>query len=134
MRSKRILFKRFEKGTLMKTLKDFIDSKKIKSGLIFVIGFLDEVTLGFFDWKKKDYEKFDVKKVEIVSCYGNLSRKEKSGDLLIHMHGVFAKEKGKTYGGHVVNGRIKLIEVMIIETEKVTRIFDEKLGLYLLDV
>jgi len=131
---KGIHFKRFENGKLMKVLKDFIDSEKINGGLIFVLGFLNGVTLNFFDWEKKTYKELTIEKgLEITSCYGNIARKE-NDECLIHMHGTFSDEEGRVYGGHVKNGEIKLVEVMIVETEKLSRRKDEETGLYLLDV
>lgn len=118
----------------MKTLKDFIESKKIKSGTIFALGFLNKPVLGFFDWKKKDYKKIKIdKEVEVVSCYGNLARKKENNQLIIHMHGVVADRNGKTYGGHFFKAQIKLIEVMIFETDKLTRSLNKNTKLYYLD-
>ena len=131
---KGIHFKRFENGKLMKVLKDFIDSEKINGGFIFVLGFLNGVILNFFDWEKKTYKELRIEKgLEITSCYGNIARKE-NDEPLIHMHGTFSDEEGRVYGGHVKNGEIKLVEVMIVETEKLSRRKDEETGLYLLDV
>lgn len=118
----------------MKTLKDFIELKKIKSGSIFCLGFLIKPVLGFMDWGKKDYERINVdKEVEIVSCYGNLARKKENDQLIIHLHGVVADKDGKTYGGHFFEAQIKLLEVMIFETDKLTRSLNEYTGLYYLD-
>ncbi len=118
----------------MKSLKDFIESKKIKSGLIFCLGFLNKPVLGFFNWKKKDYKKINVdKEVEIVSCYGNLARKKENDQLIIHLHGVVADRTGKTYGGHFFKAQIKLVEAMIFETNKLTRSQNKNTKLYYLD-
>lgn len=131
---KEVHFKRFMRGELLKTLKDFINEKKIESGLIFALGFLDNAILGFFDWKKNEYRKTRIDEgVEIVSCYGNLARKKENDQLVIHLHGVVADRNSKTYGGHVFKGQIKLVEIMIFETDKITRSLDEKTNLYLLD-
>ena len=118
----------------MKTLKDFIELKKIKSGSIFCLGFLSNPVLGFFNWEKKDYEKINVDKgVEIVSCYGNLARKKENNQLIIHLHGVVADKNGKTYGGHFFRAQIKLVEAMIFETDKLTRSLNKNTKLYYLD-
>ena len=134
MKVKGFHVKRFDDGELMKTLKDYVDSQRIKGGIVFVLGFLNGVSMGVFNWKKKEYDKINVdKEVEIVSCYGNLAREE-DNQLIIHMHGVVSDRKGRTYGGHILKGRIKLVEVMILETDKLTRSYDEKTNLYFLDV
>ena len=118
----------------MKTLKDFIELKKIKSGSIFCLGFLSNPVLGFFDWKKKNYEKINVnKEVEIVSCYGNLARKKENDQLIIHLHGVVSDNSGITYGGHFFKAQIKLVEAMIFETRKLTRSLNKNTKLYYLD-
>ena len=118
----------------MKTLKDFINSKKIKSGSIFCLGFLSNPVLGFFDWGRRDYKKINVnEEVEIVSCYGNLARKKENNQLIIHLHGVVADNDGKTYGGHFFKAQIRLVEAMIFETRKVTRSLNKKTKLYYLD-
>ncbi len=118
----------------MKTLKDFINAKKIKSGSVFCLGFLSSPILGFFNWGSKDYEKIKVnKEVEIVSCYGNLARKKENNQLIIHLHGVVADKNGKTYGGHFFKAQIKLVEVMIFETGKLTRSLNKNTKLYYLD-
>jgi len=134
LRIKEVYFKRFDNGELMKTIKDFIESKKIISGLIFCMVFLNKPVLGFFNWKGKDYTKINVnKEVEIVSCYGNLARKNENDQLIIHLHGVVSDKNGKTYGGHFFEAQIKLIEVMILETDKLTRSLNKNTKLYYLD-
>lgn len=135
MKIKELHFKRFDNGELMKNLTDFIDSKKIESGSIFCLGVLSNPILGYFNWKSKKYKKIKVnKEVEIVSCYGNLTRKKENNQLIIHLHGVVSDNKGKTYGGHIFEGQIKLAEVMIFETDKVTKILNKNTKLYYLDV
>jgi hypothetical protein len=135
LKVKNFFIERFNDGELMKTLKDYVDSQKIRGGMIFVLGFLNGVSLGVFNWKKKEYDKINVnKEVEIVSCYGNLARKKENDQLIIHMHGVVSDNKGRTYGGHILKGRIKLVEVMILETDKLTRSYDKGTNLYFLDV
>jgi len=134
LRIKELHFKRFDNGELMKSLKDFIELKKIKAGSIFCLGFLSKPVLGFFNWKKNNYKKINInKEVEIVSCYGNLARKKENDQLIIHLHGVVADNNGKTYGGHFFKAQIKLVEAMIFETDKLTRSLDKNTKLYYMD-
>ena len=134
MKIKELHFKRFDNGELIKSLKDFIDSKKIMSGSIFCLGVLSNPVLGFFNWNSKEYKKIKIdKEVEIVSCYGNLARKKENDELIIHLHSVVSDNNGKTYGGHFFEGQIKLVEAMVFETDKVTKSFNEDTKLYYLD-
>jgi predicted DNA-binding protein with PD1-like motif len=99
------------------------------------IGAFSEVTLAFFDWKRKEYESIPVREqVEVVSLVGNLAT-EDGGDLRMHAHVVVARRDGSTLGGHLMNARVRpTLEVILTEApETMRRFHDPETGLALLD-
>jgi predicted DNA-binding protein with PD1-like motif len=73
--------------------------------------------------------------LEIASCTGNIAVDEK-GETIIHAHIVVTNERGKAFGGHLMQGSIvgATAELAIIEAADLTlqRAFNEKTNLKLL--
>ncbi|MBS4015359.1 MAG: DUF296 domain-containing protein [Candidatus Latescibacteria bacterium] len=120
---------------IMTTLKDFVIDKKIKSAFLFGIGTGKELTLGYYDSKKKMYHKRAfVEEYEFASMNGNISYL--SSDPIIHIHCTISPENFITYAGHLFSGKVAAtceITIMTIE-KKLQRKADAKLGLNLLDL
>lgn len=131
---------RFEYGAdIITALEDFCEKNNIQHAWINVIGALSKATISYYDQKSHEY----VTKVyegdhEIVSCSGNVSRKD--GKAFGHLHIVLSNTKYKTRAGHLMPGTVALFagEFMLQVVDKVDdnsgdldRKFDEKTGLHL---
>lgn len=96
---------RFKAGDdLLGALQSFCEKQGIRLGAFQLIGALKSIRLGYYDQIKKRYV-YCVsirKKLEITACSGNISLKD--GKIFVHAHINAADLKGKTYGGHLLEG------------------------------
>lgn len=92
--------------------------------------------VGYYDFSSKQYkfQKYDGH-IEVLSLQGNVAW---DGDEpMLHIHGTFSDEDGKSFGGHVKEIEvIGTIEVFLHNWwgDKLTRSLDEESGLKLLDL
>lgn len=116
-------------------ISEFCLKNNIKAGLIFAIGALKKVKLGFYDQSKKKFLAENVNKpLEILSCLGNVSLKDSKP--FVHAHITVSDKSGKVYGGHLEKGSIVFAcECAIMEArgEALNRKFDKLTGLNLWD-
>src|SRR6056297_1411883 len=85
---------RLQKGDdLLNELTKIVKEKDINSGMIKVIGAVQNAKIGYYDQNNYEYEYKEFhREMEIVSCIGNISiLKEKP---FIHAHIVLADEDG----------------------------------------
>ena len=97
------------------------------------IGAFADVTLGYFDWQKKEYKKIPInEQVEVLSLIGDVAWKE-NGEPEVHAHVVLGRSDGTTLGGHLMEAHVRpTLEVVIVESpEHLRRKYDPevKLGL-----
>tara|TARA_B100000315_G_C14495229_1_gene549607 strand:+ start:541 stop:963 length:423 start_codon:yes stop_codon:yes gene_type:complete len=91
---------------LLGALSDFCKRENLKLGVFSIIGALTKVRLGYYHQIKQQYVeclKLD-KKLEIVSCIGNISLYE--NDIFVHVHISLADHSGRCYGGHLLPGSV----------------------------
>lgn len=120
---------------IMTTLKDFVIDKKIKSAFLYGIGAGKELTLGYYDSKKKMYHKRAfVEEYELASLIGNISYLE--NDPIIHIHCTISPENFIAYSGHLFAGKVAATcEIFIsLLDKKLFRKTDSKTGLNLLNL
>jgi len=79
------------------------------------IGALRAARLACYDQSLRQYSELDVEgPVEIVSCVGNVSRRD--GGTAVHAHVCVSSHDGSTRGGHLVGGcAIFACEVVLTE-------------------
>lgn len=101
---------------VMANLIAFAKTQRLGGSRISAIGAFSEVTLGYFDWKAKDYKKIPVnEQVEVLSLLGDIALKE--GEPKVHAHVVVGRSDGSTRGGHLVEARVRpTLELMIVES------------------
>jgi uncharacterized protein len=117
------------------SLLRFATENGLRGAQVTAIGAFSEVTLGFFDRKKKSYQEIPVnEQVEVLSFAGNIA--EKDGSPMLHAHVVVGKRDGTAHGGHFLNGRVwPTLEMIVTETPAhLCRIKDEETGLPLIDL
>jgi len=114
---KKVHVVRFPEGKdLMKEIKRYCEEKKIKSGMINVIGALKNATLGYFDTHVGKYIKKEInEQCELISAMGNISTLK--DETFIHVHALLGSKNFDTIGGHLIRGEIFVAEVIIMEFE-----------------
>jgi predicted DNA-binding protein with PD1-like motif len=120
---------------VMADLTGFIRDHNISAGRFTAIGAFRELTLGFFDWGKKAYQKIPIREqVEVLSLVGDIALKDKQPTL--HAHVVVGKADGTAHGGHLLEGHVRpTLEVMLVESPNfLQRTHDEESGLALIDI
>ena len=131
---KNTVFARFAEGEdLLETIASVARQNSVDSGFFFLIGTLKRAVLGFY----KEGKYLPIKKagpLEIVSCMGNISTKEKS-ELVVHGHIVVSDAKGDSFGGHILSGCAvdATAELVLTKVKSGTlrREFDSKRNLFL---
>ncbi len=127
----------FETGDeVMSNLKAFARSKDLSSSHFTAIGAFQDVTLGYFDWRQKDYKKIPIRdQVEVVSLVGDISEGEQ-GSPEVHAHVVLGKSDGTALGGHLLEAHVRpTLEVMLVESPAhLKRRHDPESGLALIRV
>jgi uncharacterized protein len=113
----------------------FAKEKALAGSHFTAIGALSAVTLGFFDWDKKNYQKLQInEQVEVLSLIGDIGLNK--GEPKVHAHVVVSKSDGTAYGGHLMEAHVRpTLEVILVESpEHLVRKFDEETGLALIDL
>jgi len=119
---------------VMARLLAFAREQRLTASRFTAIGAFERLTLGYFDWRLKDYVKIPVdEQVEVVSLIGDIARKD--GEPQVHAHVVVAKSDGTAHGGHLLAATVRpTLEVMLIESPSyLARRFDPESGLALID-
>ena len=126
---------RLDKGEeLVESLKNFCAENKICLGTVSGVGAADEVSLGLFETKTKEYSPIEFTgDHEITSVSGNISQKE--GGVYLHLHATIANAQCQAFGGHLSRAVISATFEGVIEAidGQVGRRFNEEIGLNLLD-
>jgi predicted DNA-binding protein with PD1-like motif len=94
------------------------------------------VTLGYFNWEKKDYKRIPLREqVEVVSLVGDIAEGE-GGEPVIHAHVVLGRSDGSAMGGHLLEATVRpTLEVMLVESPKhLRRKHDSESGLALIEI
>ena len=130
-----IYFDRILEGEdLAKVLVEKTEEFNVKSGVFILIGSLKQATLGYYKDGKYDSVQM-AGPLEIASCMGNIAVDEK-GNTIVHSHIVLTDEKGRAFGGHLMNGSIvgATAELVVLEAVGIglKRILDKNTNLKLL--
>jgi predicted DNA-binding protein with PD1-like motif len=125
----------FETGDdVMPLLLAFAREHHLEASHFSAIGAFQRLTLGYFDWQQKDYQRIPIdEQVEVVSLLGDIARKGKEPQ--VHAHAVVAKRDGTAHGGHLLEATVRpTLEVILVESPAhLARRFDPQSGLALID-
>lgn len=116
-------------------LTSFAKQQGLGASHFTAIGAFSDVTLGYFNREKKDYDKIPVKEqVEALSVMGDVALNK--GEPKIHAHVVVGKRDGSTLGGHLVRAHVwPTLEVVLTESPRhLRRKTDEETGLALIEL
>ena len=120
---------------VMTGLTAFARERRLTACHCTAIGAFSDLTVGFFDWEKKDYVKIPIhEQVEVLSLVGDIALKD--GQPMVHAHVVVGKRDGTAHGGHLVEGHVRpTLEVILVESPRfLQRTHDEESGLALINI
>ena len=124
----------FNKGDeVVEGLLSFAREEKVQTSHFTAIGALSDVTLGYFNWTKKTFDKISIQEqVEVLSLVGNIVFD--NGDPKLHAHVVIGKSNGTAHGGHLMEGHVRpILEVILVEVPShLHRKIDKETGLALI--
>jgi predicted DNA-binding protein with PD1-like motif len=106
----------FNKGDeVVEGLLSFAREEKVQASHFTAIGALSDVTLGYFNWTKKTFDKISIQEqVEVLSLVGNIVFD--NGNPKLHAHVVIGKSNGTAHGGHLMEGHVRpILEVILVE-------------------
>jgi uncharacterized protein len=98
-------------------LADFARRETLAAAHFTAIGALRDVTLGYFDWEKKEYTRIPLgEQVEVLSLVGDVVLDE-GGKPKVHAHIVVGRFDGSTRGGHLLEAHVRpTLEVVLVES------------------
>jgi predicted DNA-binding protein with PD1-like motif len=120
---------------VMTGLLAFARERRIRAARFTAIGAFSSLTLGYFEWERKDYKRIRVdEQVEVLALTGDVA--VKAGEPKVHAHVVVGKADGTAHGGHLLDARVRpTLEVMLVESPAhLERVHDERSGLALIRV
>ena len=108
------LFRVPEEVELIKYLTEFAIRNNIKMAYLSGIGAFSEVKMGYFVREKNAYEPIEYNRLmELISLTGNISIKE--GKPVPHIHVVLGDRHGHTVGGHLLEAKVYMVEILVVE-------------------
>jgi predicted DNA-binding protein with PD1-like motif len=119
---------------VMAGLLAFAREQRLAGSHFTAIGAFRDVTLGYFDWQKKDYQKIPVREqVEVLSLVGDVAQ-DPDGKPKVHAHVVIGKSDGTAHGGHLLEAHVRpTLEVILTESPRhLLRKHDPESGLALI--
>ena len=114
----------------------FAQQQRLRGSHLAAIGALQDVVLGYWDWKTKEYRRIPLhEQVEVLSLVGNVAAGPE-GSPKIHSHVVVGRSEGTAHGGHLLEAHVRpTLEVIIVESpQHLQRRIDPETGLPLLSL
>jgi uncharacterized protein len=125
----------FERGDeVMDGLQRFAAEHHLDGAHFTAIGAFSDVTLGYFDWERKEYRENDVpEQVEVLTLAGDVAVDD--GAPTVHAHVVLGRSDGSALGGHLLRAHVRpTLELILTETPRhLRKRHDEQSGLALID-
>jgi hypothetical protein len=118
-----------------KPLLQFARDQHIEAASFTGLGAFQHVTLGYFEFQKRDYKRIPVDaQVEVVSLVGNVAIGDDGPKL--HAHVVVGQQDGTALGGHLLDATVRpTLEIVLVETPgHLRRRSDAATGLALIDL
>ncbi|MGC8734360.1 MAG: PPC domain-containing DNA-binding protein [bacterium] len=119
---------------IINSLKELVKKQNIYGGFFYGIGAVKNVILSYYDLASKQYiDKEFNGEYEIVSLLGNIGYIYASDEVVIHTHMSISDSNFNVYGGHLKKAIVSVTCELFIVTinDKLERVFDENIGLYL---
>ena len=119
---------------VLSAMTNFATKEKIGAAQITAIGALSSLTLLYFNWDRKEYEKIPVdEQVEVASLIGDIALDPKSQPT-VHIHLVVGKSDGRAMAGHLGTAYVRpTLEVIVEELPAyLQKVHDPETGLALI--
>lgn len=97
-------------------LASFAEKTNLSASHFTAIGGFQNVTLGYFDWNRKEYRRIPIdEQVEVLSLIGDVAL---DGDKpKVHAHVIVGKSDGTAHGGHLLEAHVRpTLEVFLVES------------------
>jgi uncharacterized protein len=124
----------FDKGDeVVETLTAFARAQSLSAAHFTAIGAFSDVTLGYFDRDKSDYERIPLREqVEVLTLAGDIALEEAAPK--VHAHVVVGKRDGSAHGGHLLEGHVwPTLELVLTESPATLgKRYDPETGLALI--
>lgn len=123
---------------IRKTLTKFLEQEQIGGGFLYGLGAVSQARIAHYPLSEKKYNEENFKgEFEVTNITGNIAMVEKKP--FLHMHITLGDRKESNYnifGGHLVEGIVEpTLEILLTALPgTITRKFDERTGLKLLDL
>lgn len=119
---------------VMAALNDFVAHEKVHTAQFTAIGAFSDVTLMYFDWEKKAYQKIPLhEQVEVASLIGDVAEAP-DGKPTLHIHLVVGTSDGSAKAGHLGEAHVRpTLEVVLSESPvHLRKVKDKETGLALI--
>lgn len=122
-----------EKGEeIISVLTSFLEEQEIRGGFLTGLGSLRDITLGYFDFEKKEYEKrvFD-EVMELGNLTGSIGTVE--GKPFAHLHATVCGPELIAFTGHLFSAEVAVTAELVVADfgVELPREPDEEIGLHL---
>ena len=126
----------FESGDEVASgLASFAEGQHLSASHFTAIGGFQDVTLGYFDWNRKEYRRIPIQEqVEVLSLIGDVALDR--GTPKVHAHVIVGKSDGTAHGGHLLEAHVRpTLEVIVVESSgKMRKSYDPLSKLDLINV
>jgi uncharacterized protein len=119
----------------MAELQQFARDNALSAARFTGIGAFSEVSIGYFDWERKDYLPIAIdEQVEVLALTGDVALDD--GEPSVHAHVVLGRRDGSTAGGHLLEAHVRpTLELVLTEAPaELRKSYDRETGLALIDV
>jgi predicted DNA-binding protein with PD1-like motif len=120
---------------VVSSLERFAGDHDLVASRLTAIGAFSAVTLGYFNWETKEYERIELdEQVEVLSLIGDVTLAD--GGVKLHAHVVLGRRDGSTRGGHLLKATVRpTLEVLLVDSPLyLRRQFDPVSGLALIQI
>lgn len=100
--------------TVMGPLLAFLSEARVTAARLSGIGALESVTLGYFNWERKEYEHHQMSgQMELLSLVGDVALQD--DEPKVHAHVVVGQRDTTTRGGHLIDATVRPTLELIVE-------------------
>jgi predicted DNA-binding protein with PD1-like motif len=120
---------------VVESLKRFAAEKGMRSGVVWGIGGIEGVVLGYYDLDAQKYLRKEIPgRLELVTLMGNISMLD--GEVFVHGHAVVSGSDMGCYAGHLFSATVAVTAEFYLwgSQSTVTRSRDDAVGLNTLDL
>lgn len=120
---------------VVSSLEAFATEHGLVAGRLTAIGAFDQVTLGYFNWDRKEYDRIQLdEQLEVLSLIGDVALQDSK--VKLHAHVVLGRRDASTCGGHLLRAIVRpTLEVVLTDSPQyLKREFDPATGLALIRI